>query len=224
MAKFCSNCGAQMDDEDRVCGQCGTPFQGAAPTPTPAPAPAPTPSQAGGKSGGKGGFVGLVIGIIAAIVVIVIAVNVVGNFTGYKGTVNKMITALQKDDVATLESLASMISDAAMEDWYGDDYYDNYENMISSALDQFEDAVGPIKKIKYEITDVTEFSDRRMNDVEDDLVDRYNLDTDMIKKILKVQLKLTVKGSKKSSSYNVNNLYLVKESGGWKLCYNVLNY
>ncbi|MCR5093397.1 MAG: zinc-ribbon domain-containing protein, partial [Lachnospiraceae bacterium] len=25
MAKFCSNCGAQMADDDKVCGQCGTP-------------------------------------------------------------------------------------------------------------------------------------------------------------------------------------------------------
>ena len=25
MAKFCGNCGAQLDDNAKVCGQCGTP-------------------------------------------------------------------------------------------------------------------------------------------------------------------------------------------------------
>ena len=28
MAKFCGNCGAQLDDGDKVCGQCGTPVNG----------------------------------------------------------------------------------------------------------------------------------------------------------------------------------------------------
>lgn len=28
MAKFCGNCGAQLDDDDKVCGQCGTPVTG----------------------------------------------------------------------------------------------------------------------------------------------------------------------------------------------------
>lgn len=29
MAKFCGNCGAQMNDDANVCGMCGTPFAGA---------------------------------------------------------------------------------------------------------------------------------------------------------------------------------------------------
>lgn len=32
MAKFCGNCGAQLDDDDKVCGQCGTPVNGNAGT------------------------------------------------------------------------------------------------------------------------------------------------------------------------------------------------
>ena len=32
MAKFCGNCGAQLDDGDKVCGQCGTPVNGNAGT------------------------------------------------------------------------------------------------------------------------------------------------------------------------------------------------
>ena len=31
MAKFCAQCGAQMDDNALFCGECGTPVEGAAP-------------------------------------------------------------------------------------------------------------------------------------------------------------------------------------------------
>ena len=51
MAKFCGNCGAQMDDNLMFCGNCGAraggqpaaPVNQAAPTPAVAPAPAATP-------------------------------------------------------------------------------------------------------------------------------------------------------------------------------------
>lgn len=31
MARFCGNCGAQLDDDAKVCGQCGTPIDGNVP-------------------------------------------------------------------------------------------------------------------------------------------------------------------------------------------------
>ena len=29
MAKFCGNCGTQLEDNAKICGQCGTPLDGA---------------------------------------------------------------------------------------------------------------------------------------------------------------------------------------------------
>ena len=29
MAKYCGNCGTQLEDSAKVCGQCGTPLDGA---------------------------------------------------------------------------------------------------------------------------------------------------------------------------------------------------
>ena len=63
-----------------------------------------------------------------------------------------------------------------------------------------------------------------MNELKDNLEDLYNMDTSGIKKVVSVDLKITVKGSKKSSTYNVNNLYMVKENSGWKVFYGNLNY
>lgn len=216
MAKFCANCGSQMDDEDKVCGQCGTPVAGAE-----------IKSAVGAsntKSKGNNNIVKIIVGIIVAIVVIVVAANIAGNFTGYKGTINKMVKALQNNDVATLEMLASSISEETYGAWYGDDLDEYYEEAISNVLDKYEDKVGTIKKISYEITNENELSDRRMDELEDNLVDKYNMDTSEIKKVVKVDLKLTVKGTKKSSTYNVSNFYLIKENGGWKIFYGKLDY
>lgn len=109
-----------------------------------------------------------------------------------------MVKALQNNDTATLEGVASSISEETFGAWYGDDIYDYY--------------------------DETELSDRRMNELKDNLEDLYNMDTRGIKKVVSVVLKITVKGSKKSSTYNVNNLYMVKENSGWKVFYGNLNY
>lgn len=135
-----------------------------------------------------------------------------------------MVKALQQDDVAMLESLGSSISEEMYYAWYEDDLYEYYDNMVSNTLDKYEDNVGNIKKIFYEITDETEFSDRRIDELQENLVDMYNMDASSIKKVVKVDLKITVKGNKKSSVYNVNNLYMIKESGGWKIYYGSLSY
>lgn len=223
MAKFCANCGSQMDHEDKVCGQCGTPVAGAnVSVANVSVASQPSDNEKNGKDGNK--VVKLIAAAIVLVVVAVIAANVVGNFTGYKGTLNKMVKALQNNDVAALESLSSSISDEIYGSWYGDDLYDYYEEAVSDTLDKYEDSVGAVKKISYEISDEIELSDRRLEEFEDYLIDMFNMDVSNIKKIKEVQLKLTVKGAKKSSTYNVSNLYLVKESGGWKIYYGDLIY
>lgn len=213
MAKFCGNCGAQMGDDDKVCGQCGTPFAGSS-----------VADKSAAKEKNSNKIVKLIIGVIAAIVVAVIIANVAGNFTGYKATIKKMVKALQNDDMSTLESLASSVSEETYGAWLGDDVYDYYDDMISDTLDKYEDSVGTIKKISYEITDETELSDRRMNELKDNLEDIYNMDTSVIKKVISVDIKITVKGTKKSSTYNVSSLYMIKENSGWKIFYGNLSY
>lgn len=220
MAKFCSNCGSQMNDEDKVCGQCGTPVAGANVNPTPAAAPAADE----GKKKNNNIIIALIAIAIVAIVALVVVVNIASNFTGYKGTLNKMVKALEDDDTDALIALSSSISDEINEAWYGDDFEEYYEDAIDSVLDKYEDKVENIKKISYEITDETELSKRNMEDLEEAMVDNYDMDFSDIKKVVKVDLKITVKGSKKSGSYNVEDLIMVKEDGGWKIHYGSLNY
>lgn len=43
------------------------------------------------------------------------------------------------------------------------------------------------------------------------------IDTDDIKKIVKVDLRVKVKGASKTKSDTLSDIYLTKEKGGWKL-------
>lgn len=220
MTGFCGNCGNQLGETDKVCGNCGTPVQGKAPIVT----DVAVDNQKSEKKIGGNKRIKLVAVAIVAIVAIVIISNLISNNTGYNGTIKKMVKAFEKYDMTTLQGLTSEISDEKYGMWYGDELENYYEDRVSDALDNIEERVGTIKSISYEITDTTEFSERRLDKLKDELVDTYEMYVDDIKEIIQVDLKLTVKGSKKSSSYNVDKLWLIKESSGWKLLYGDLNY
>lgn len=216
MSSFCSNCGSRINEGDRVCGNCGTLIASAPVSGRPILS-APTQKKSKSK------IIVLIGAAVFLIVVAVIAVNVVGSFAGYKGTIRKMVKALQNDDMVKLKSLTSSVSDEI----YGrhcPDVSEWNQNRVSETLDKYEDNVGVIKKISFKISDTTELSARRVKDVKDLLVRDYNVDVSGIKKIMEVEMTLTVKGSKKSASYRVKHLYMIKEKGGWKLYYGSLGY
>lgn len=216
MAKFCANCGSKMEDGDKVCGQCGTPV---AQSKTALSKPSGEKKNKGGRRTLK---LLLTVGILA--VIAAAAVGIAVKCTGYQSALDRMAKALQKNDMDTLEELASSINEGVYGFWYGDDLDDYYEDTVSDALDKFEDSVGAVKKITYEIIDEKELSSRKVEELEDALEKMYDLDVSGIKKIIKVELELTVKGAKESDTYYVDSLYLVKESGGWKLFYGSLSY
>lgn len=287
MARFCANCGAQLDDSSKFCGVCGTPTdvsgmnmdetveevtvaeeasavteeiaaieapaqedavvaqteevnaqveteasqaQAEAPQAEAPQAEAPqTDAPAGSQTDVlsnilNSGMIKWIACGLAALIVIIVAVVLISSNMGYKGTLNKMCKALVNYDIDTLEDLASSVNEEMVEDYYGrnKDPYDVYEDRVSDTLDRFEDKVGEVKKITYVVTDFNEFSDRRLRAIEEELEDEYNMDTSKFKKIAEVELKLTVKGKKKSATYNVRDLYMIKEGGKWKLLYGKL--
>ncbi len=131
-----------------------------------------------------------------------------------------MVKALQNEDMEALEELSSSIG----EDVYGRNYLDYYEEMVDGVLDNYEDAVGSIKKISYSIEDASEISERRVENIKENLEDYYDADVDEIEEIVVVDLVLTVKGSKRSRVFQSENLYLIKEDGEWKIHYGYLAY
>ena len=210
MAKFCANCGAPMEDGDVVCGQCGTPVSNV------------VKDKKEQKATGEGGLnkkLGIAVAVGCAVVVIaVIAViaNVIGGGSGYKSTLNTMVKAIKNNDSTTIVSISSSIS----EDIYKSEDYDKMiDRFLDNKLDSYEDRIdGAVKKITYEIKDKSEVTDRKLEKYKDKLSDDYNLDTNGITKMIKIdKLKLTVKGRKKSSSDSIEGLYLIKENGKWTI-------
>ena len=210
MAKFCANCGAPMEDGDVVCGQCGTPVSNVVKD---------KKEQKATGEGGNNKKLGIAVAVGCAVVVIaVIAViaNIIGGGSGYKSTLNTMVKAIKNNDSTTIVSISSSIS----EDIYKSKDYDKMiDGFLDNKLDSYEDRIdGEVKKITYEIKDKSEVTDRKLEKYKDKLSDDYNVDTNGITKMIKIdKLKLTVKGRKKSSSDSIEGLYLIKENGKWTI-------
>mgnify|MGYP000852811669 CR=1 FL=1 len=221
MAKFCSNCGAAMEDSDVVCGECGTPAGGSA----------AVNSQI--KSKGSvlqilGNFLKqnkFVSRIIAAVIIVFIVVNIIGivvKSSGYEPVLNKMIKAIKNEDVSTLVSISSQVGQSI----YGEDEYETMlETFLDTKLDYYEDQIdGKIKTITYEIKDKSELTSRKLEKVKDKISDIYGEDADGISKIVKVDLKLSIKGSKEKTKDRLDNLILLKEDGKWRIYLDYYGY
>lgn len=208
MAKFCGNCGAQMDDNAMVCGYCGTPLSGAA----------------GGnfkfedpeKKAKTKKTVRMVIIAVAVIVVISIATGITSSFVGYRGAVRKFMNAY-KDENA--EALVDMTCSFMHDEDYADIIAYKYENRLEDDFDNFDYYFGSKYSIKYEISNATKLSDRQTKSVMEDMADNgiaSEDDMDLVTKIMSVSVTVTAKHGSDSTS-NVKRIYLAKESGGWKL-------
>lgn len=204
MAKFCANCGAHMEDSDLVCGQCGTPSGN----------PSGNEGQVNNTKN-KGCTLKILAGAFAAIVIIAIIINVVLASSSYKSTLNKMVKAIKNNDITGLQVISSPVND----DVYGVfDYESMLERFLENKLDYYEDRLdGEVRKISYEIKDKSEITERKMEKYKDMLSDSFGADTSGIKKMVKVKLKLSIKGDRKTTSDNIDELYLIKENGRWTI-------
>lgn len=230
MAKFCATCGTPVKEGDRVCGKCGAPISGADPSPEKTEEDKKSEKEVSKKpSDGKKrslNLIRLIAAVAVLILVVVIIVNVAGRFTSYEGALKTMINALEDFDMGALEKVASGIGNEIYGQQYGDGLSDHYEDMVTRKLDDYEDELGPIRSIKFQVTGESEFSDRRIRKVEEWLEEKYGIDIEAlgIKKIMALDLTLTVRGSKGTEKYYVQDLYLIKERGGWKIYYGSLDY
>ena len=246
MAKFCSNCGTPVKEGDKVCGKCGVVIQETVPVsvneketgkpeehakakhPKKSEKPEKSENPEKSREGKKKtvNFIRLIVAAIVLVAVAVIAANIAGVFAGYNGTLKKMVKAMEDFDMAALEEMASGVSNAVYGAGYSGELSDLYEDMVSDKLDYYEDDIGPIRSIRFQITGESEFSDRRIRQAEKWLEETYDADIDKIgiRKIMALDVTLTVRGSKRTEKYYVQDLYLIRERGGWKIYYGNLEY
>lgn len=215
LAKFCGNCGGKLDDSARVCGYCGFRFVTAPLEKRTTDIPRMTSVKKRRNTAKIKKLLKIILAVIAVLMIFVAGLNIVSAFTGYKGVVRKVINSFEDYDMNTLYSYTSSLC------YYSDDidYYEElFEKEVAKKLDYYEDQLGYNLKISYEIIDSHKLDNRNRNSLLDELEDKgasvVGIDT-----VRALELKITIKGSASSTTYITDDLWLIKESSGWKVLY-----
>ncbi len=154
MAKFCTNCGAQMDGGNKVCGYCGTPVAGGAARQTEKVLDL---KKEAAKKSAKKPFRAIIVAAVA--VVAVFAAYQIFFKPDYLSALDRYCKAIEaggKENVLSVyeESLIKSIADArnesvdAIEESLGESATRVYESMSSQCGDKM--------KVSYETVGITE--------------------------------------------------------------------
>lgn len=208
MAKYCGNCGAKLEDSDKICGQCGMLVN----------------NESVNLSGVKNldkverrkkkkKNLRWTVFFVVLIAISAIVVSLIWQFTGYNGLLRKVMNAYERYDIDTLILLSSDLY------YYGDENFAEtyYEDRVGADLDLFEQSVGYNYKISYKINDVYDLPERRLNEILD-MLESSNIDYDVaqIERIAVSDITVTAEQGDKSIVQDIN-IFLTKEDGTWKL-------
>lgn len=206
MAKFCGSCGAQLDDNDKVCGQCGNPVGGNAKVQVDSFVSPEMKEKAKKRKS-------LVISGFLCIIAVVVCIFGLVNFTGKRGLVRKVVRAYDKEDASGLVDIVSSVYELL--DMDDDELEDEFEDVIDYTISDFEDDVGHSYKLSYEIIEIYELSNKKMDDFFESVFYDDTEDVD-IKKVFIAEINLTAKHGKKSSSEEIS-IAMSREHGKMKL-------
>lgn len=208
MAKFCGNCGMQLEDDARVCGYCGAPCDGYSVDYTKNSAGVVPKKK---KSKIKKIVIFSAIGV-ALIVIAIVAFNIISYMTGYVKTLDTFFDGLNEYDTDKMLSVAfyTELPGSSMS------FEDSFDNSVSRVLDGIEEEVGHDPKISYEIEDPYTLSDRKFQTFVDYLEKNYKYNTDEISEIVCTSLKVTAYGARNNKTTSpAVDVYLIKEDGKW---------
>ena len=197
-----------MDDNTKVCGQCGTHVEGDI---SASPVKIIDPQM---HKKFKNIFK-LVIVLVLVATVGITAFNVVSKFTGYNGLIRKVMTAYEKYDIDTLVALSSDIY------CYGEENYaeDYFENIVGTAIDSFEASVGHSYQMSYEGKETYTISERKANEILEGIGYSYSdFDVSIIEELVNSDIIITAEQDGKLVNRDIN-VTMSKENGSWKLLY-----
>lgn len=210
MAKFCGNCGAQLGDDARVCGQCGTPIDGNQ---------GKIPGLKDVDPKKKNNMVKKIktaVILLIVVVVVIAGIRIALSFMGTNGLVKKVMVAYKKYDIETLVALSSDVYRSGDYEDYVEDYF---ENAVGRNIDSFESSVGHSYKMTYEVDEIYELSQRKKDELMKDIEYYFSdFDLDLIGKAAVANVNITAKQGSKSSSKDIK-ITMVKEGSVWKLLY-----
>ncbi|GAB5081022.1 hypothetical protein Osc1_01950 [Hominimerdicola sp. 21CYCFAH17_S] len=242
MSKFCTTCGAQLDDSATFCTSCGAAQQ---------EQPKQAENTAAAVEAGKNSFSGIMdkvnvdavkdslsmenikglktnpnkgtliaLGCIAvvAILIIVLICNLL--FGGaYKKPITNMLKGMEKADGSLIVKALPKCEVDYYEEEYIDksDKYDNveeyFEDTIDTTLKFFEEEYGDDIKLSYSVEKKTKLSDGKLKDIRKDLEDKYDADVEVTKGY-KVKVEMKIKGDDDEDE-NKTTFTVAKVDGDW---------
>lgn len=209
MSKFCGNCGAELEENAKVCGKCGTSLLGDTLELSNINISNPEKENKIKKK------IKLIISLVIGVVVVAIATNIGLSFVGSKGLLRKTMSAYINYDINTLVSASSDIY------YYGDDdYAENYfKDKVGSDLDLFESSVGHNCKLSYEIGEIYDLPERKVDELIEDIENLYeDFDSSIISKVIVAELTVTAKQGNEEMSRDLK-ITMSKENNVWKIMY-----
>lgn len=203
MAKFCGNCGTQLDDDARVCGCCGTPVDGEkVKTKTINPG-----IKKKIKTIGILSLMGIVV-LIAGI----ITFNTISYMNGYEKPIKEFVSAMSDFDI---DKLLTVSSEIGMTDDSMYDIDEKLSSVISSVLDNYELSVGYDVKLDCKVTESYILPERKYLEFINYIEEMYYYDTSYINDIVYAKVDIIAKGVDGEKTFSDQNVYVIKEDGKW---------
>lgn len=205
MAKFCGNCGKQLEDDAKICGYCGNYEE----------------EQHVKKKIISSHTVKIIkrICILCIIFGVIIAAGTISlktfwYMTGCEKPLNEFVSYMNDYDI---DKLISVSSEIGMKNDSIYNYEDQISSDISSRLDGYEESVGHDLKISCRITDTYYLAERKLQEFRKSVNNKYDYDTDGITDVAVVDITIVAKGSEGESETNSGKAYVIKEDGAWKI-------
>ena len=250
MAKFCGNCGTQLQDNAAFCPGCGTALAPQTPKSEPIEPPTPpkpqppiektqvftppvaTPPVAEGKppkskkpANKKNILISIIAGLVAAAVSFFVVSYLLGRGGGAESTAEKVLTAVLNEEGDTLVDMTSDAYDVYYKHEYSDydedDLAEAYEDDIDDLLDYFADEVGYSFNLSYQIGECVEVGQEELKELAGDNYDKLlNYDIDSLATV-NAQLIAEANGDTATADVEIR---LLKEGSSWKLVAILYNY
>lgn len=228
MSKFCTNCGALMEDESVFCTSCGAkneeqaaPVEMAeeqAPVVAAEEAPAAKNFIEKAIDWVKANALKTIIAAGAAIVVIILAIILLGG-KPYQSAINNY-QAMLNGKGNKLEKMAPKeyweYMEDENEDFDLDEAKDQFEEGYEATLEFLEEKYGDNVRIKIKVADEKKLKDKKVKDLADALNEKYDIKKKSVKQAYELELEVSIKGSDDEDEEEME-LYAVKIGSKWYL-------
>lgn len=219
MAQFCTNCGAQMDDNATVCGNCGTALS--APTGG-VNANAAVNAVKDIKKKVPMKLVAPIAGGVVALILLIVIISAIASGSGVKGTIKDYYSAYVKADFEKMYDCVYSFNDKELREEFLDEIdEDDKENL----LEGLEDGLGKnvkVKEIKIKKEKKLDKDSKKYEEFIEDLestAEEYDVDFNEkdIKAVKIVDYKVTIAGKDDDEKIDREDVYFVKTSKGWQM-------